>query len=209
MNVNAALEPLLRDIEELVIDPKNARTHGDRNLAIIAESLDRYGQQKPVVYDPASFVVIAGNGMVQAARDRLNWSSIAAIPFDQENAARIRGFAVTDNRSGELSEWDFANLKTDLEFLRSDGIALDLLGWEDHELDIILNARWGAPNQEPLEEGESTTHATSIKVTPEQRDAIESAIRKCRELEGDSEMTEGRAVSIMALFYVEHVAGTL
>ena len=48
-------------IETLVFDPANARKHGEKNLAAIKSSLQRFGQQKPIVVD-ANGVVRAGNG---------------------------------------------------------------------------------------------------------------------------------------------------
>lgn len=55
------LEPLLRPVADLVLDPANARSHDERNLAAIRDSLARFGQQKPIVV-AADGTVLAGNG---------------------------------------------------------------------------------------------------------------------------------------------------
>ena len=64
------------DIDTLVLDPANVRTHPQRNIDAIVGSLQAFGQQKPVVVD-ADNVVRAGNGLVRAAR-LLGWSQVAA-----------------------------------------------------------------------------------------------------------------------------------
>ena len=53
-------------VNELVNDPNNARTHDERNLDAIRASLERFGQQKPIVIN-ADNTVVAGNGTLAAA----------------------------------------------------------------------------------------------------------------------------------------------
>ena len=36
-------------IDDLTLDPANARKHDDKNLKAIAESLKQFGQRKPIV----------------------------------------------------------------------------------------------------------------------------------------------------------------
>lgn len=50
-------KPLLAElvqIDSVRPDHKNARAHNDRNLAVIAASLKRFGQQKPIVVGRAT-----------------------------------------------------------------------------------------------------------------------------------------------------------
>lgn len=76
-HVQASLLKHVRPIDQIVLDPANLRIHGEKSIAAIAASLARFGQQKPVVVDSKG-VVIAGNGLLQAAKS-LGWNSIAAI----------------------------------------------------------------------------------------------------------------------------------
>ncbi len=96
------------DIEHLPIadlspDPANARRHGERNLDQIKASLRRFGQQKPIVVDAAN-VVRAGNGTLAAAR-ALGWATIAAVRSGLAGAD-LSAYAIADNRTAELAEWD-------------------------------------------------------------------------------------------------------
>ncbi len=93
----------LLPITALSEDPANARRHPERNLDQIRASLRRFGQQKPIVVD-ATNVVRAGNGTLAAARS-LGWTTIAAVRSDLPRT-ELTAYAIVDNRSAELAEWD-------------------------------------------------------------------------------------------------------
>lgn len=99
------LQPLAVDVSTISLDPKNARQHGDADLAAIAGSLQKYGQRKPLVVNRTSGVIIAGNGTYTAAVDKLGWSQIAVV-FVDDDANTATGYAIADNRTAELSKWD-------------------------------------------------------------------------------------------------------
>ena len=115
-------------IESLTLDPNNARKHSQRNLDAIGESLTKFGQRKPIVVHKD--VVLAGNGTIEAAK-ALGWKeiSITRCPseWDDETA---KAYALTDNRSSELAEWD--NLILSNQLLDLDGLGWDIeaLGFE-------------------------------------------------------------------------------
>src|SRR6201996_7638855 len=100
------------NIEQLPIntlspDPANARRHPERNLDQIKASLKRFGQQKPIVVD-ATNIVRAGNGTLAAAK-ALGWTTIAAVRSELAKT-ELTAYAIADNRTAELAEWDNAVL---------------------------------------------------------------------------------------------------
>jgi ParB-like chromosome segregation protein Spo0J len=95
-------------VAELVFDPANARQHGEANLLAITGALRQFGQRVPIVVQREGMIVRAGNGRLQAAID-LGWTHIAAVIIDEDNASAI-SFAIADNRTAELAEWDDAVL---------------------------------------------------------------------------------------------------
>jgi ParB family chromosome partitioning protein len=95
-------------IAELHADPANARRHSARNLDAIAASLARFGQQKPIVVNAAN-VVLAGNGTLAAAKS-LGWTHIRAVRTELAGTDAT-AFAIADNRTAELAEWDDDVLK--------------------------------------------------------------------------------------------------
>jgi len=118
-----------RKIAELKNDPANARKHSPRNLKAIRDSLDVFGQQKPIVIDSRG-VVIAGNGTLEAARE-LGWDEIDVAVTDLD-PAHAQAFGIADNRTAELAEWDTDVLGQLLEGMDSN--LADILSIDDLEL---------------------------------------------------------------------------
>jgi ParB-like chromosome segregation protein Spo0J len=90
-------------ISSLSEDPANARRHGKRNLDQVKASLRRFGQQKPIVVD-ATNTVRAGNGTLAAAK-ALGWEMIQIVRSDLPRT-ELTAYAIADNRSAELADWD-------------------------------------------------------------------------------------------------------
>ena len=101
-------------IATLSQDPANARKHDDKNLEAIKASLRRFGQQKPIVVD-SSNVVRAGNGTLAAAT-ALGWDSINVVQTDLQGS-EATAYAIADNRTAELAEWDDSVLAASLSSL--------------------------------------------------------------------------------------------
>jgi len=123
-------------IETLVFDPANARKHGEKNLDAIKSSLQRFGQQKPIVVD-ANGVVRAGNGTLAAAK-ALGWKEIAIVrsPLSGSEAT---AYAIADNRTSELAEWDDDVLSQTLAALQIEDEELALAsGFDAKEIDALL-----------------------------------------------------------------------
>ena len=121
-NIIPALQALAVPIASLHPDPANARKHNDKNLDAIKASLAKFGQRKPVVVQREGMIVRAGNGTLAAAK-ALGWTEVAAVVLDDDNATASQ-FAIADNRTAELAEWDNETLAT----------LLDGMGEQDREL---------------------------------------------------------------------------
>lgn len=116
-------------IEDLQIDPNNARVHSEKSLKALSVSLDRFGQRKPVVI-ASDNLVVAGNGTVMAALD-LGWEKVEAVRVpDDWDADKIKAFALADNRVAELSEWNRDILAEQLLELEEADFSPELLGFE-------------------------------------------------------------------------------
>jgi ParB-like chromosome segregation protein Spo0J len=112
------LRPLALPIGELKQDLRNARTHDERNLQAIVRSLQQFGQLKPVVVNRATGIIEAGNATFEAA-GRLGWTHLAAVRV-KHNPAAAHGFAIADNRTAELADWDDAVLEDLLSRLQDE-----------------------------------------------------------------------------------------
>ena len=132
------LRPLAVEVGALTPDPANARLHGARNLAALQASLRRYGQRKPVVVRREGMIVTAGNGTLEAAK-ALGWTHVAAVLVD-DDATTATGYAIADNRTAELAEWDGAVLAQLLGALQADEVPLEEVGFSDLELAALIPA---------------------------------------------------------------------
>ena len=116
-------------VNSLLPDPQNARKHDANHVAILAESLKKFGQRKPIVVDVIGKVV-AGNGTLQAAK-QLGWTTIDVVRLPGEWTEDMkRAYALADNRIAELSEWD-------TEVLNAQILELDANGWELQDFGFV------------------------------------------------------------------------
>lgn len=135
-NIVEALQPLSVDIDAISVDEKNARTHPAENLGALKRSLTYYGQRKPVVVRLDDRVIEAGNGMWEAAKE-LGWDKIAAVMVE-DDPTNASGFAIMDNQSALLSEWDFPMLKDLLENLDTGAFDMDLTGFSSEAIEDLM-----------------------------------------------------------------------
>jgi ParB-like chromosome segregation protein Spo0J len=119
-------------IDQLTRDAENARRHDRRNLEAIKASLRRFGQTRPLVVTKDG-LVIAGNGTLTAALE-LGWTEleVTRVPFRTPDEARA--YALADNRTGELAQWNAPVLLEALDSLAAEGWSLDEVGFAPQDL---------------------------------------------------------------------------
>jgi len=126
-------------LDTLTLDPFNLRTHNEKNLEAIQQSLAAFGQQVPLVVD-ARNIVLKGNGSLICMR-RLGWKECAIHRTTLEGAQSVH-FAIADNRTAELAGWNFEQLtmkiKTDEEFTDH----LLKYGWTDADVAPLRLVDW-------------------------------------------------------------------
>lgn len=121
-----------KPIKELKQDEDNARKHDERNLKAIEESLEEFGQQKPIVVNKEG-IVIAGNGTLEAAK-RIGWETIQVVKTELEGH-HLKAYAIADNRSAEIARWDDEVLARTMEELANQDEDLALsLGFDEAEI---------------------------------------------------------------------------
>lgn len=127
-------------IDSVLLDPANVRQHPQRNIDAIRSSLARFGQQKPIVVD-GDGIVRAGNGTLEAAR-QLGWSEIDVVRTPLRGA-EAAAFAIADNRTSDLSEFDYAALDKQVHALLEDAeakIELADIGFTEAEMAALLKS---------------------------------------------------------------------
>lgn len=130
-NIHPDLAPLARPIHDLTPYPGNAKLH---DLAVIRESLERYGQWRAAVVQEGTGFVVAGNGMLAAALE-LGWDTLAAVTVTVDDDT-ARDMLLMDNRSAERGGgYDDDALLELLDAAAAGGRSLAGTGWdaEEHE----------------------------------------------------------------------------
>lgn len=178
MNVHPDLMPLVRPLDELTPDPRNARTHDERNVDAIAASYRDHGQRKPIVAQrkpDGRLVVRAGNGQLEAAR-KLGWDGIAVVVVDESDKDAL-AFALRDNRTAELATWDLEALGSSLRDATDVGWDVGDLGWEPFEAEPLMHADWTpAPPVEAEESFVLPDRRVSLMFTREQWEELKSLL---------------------------------
>jgi site-specific DNA-methyltransferase (adenine-specific) len=98
-------------------------------------------------------VIVAGNGTVEAAKD-LGWSEILIVrtPIDW-TPEQVKAYALADNRTAELAEWDAKVLAEQL-------VELDAEGWDVAEFGFDpINPPTDSEDDEPLSFDEAQSRA--------------------------------------------------
>jgi hypothetical protein len=132
-------------------DPQNARRRTERSSHMIRSSLEQFGPLRSLVgqrLPDGRIIIRAGNGTLEEAGqigiDKIRIverrpDELVVVVADDLDDAQWKSYAIADNRSSDLSEWD-----TDvLQELFEEGVGVD-----DWFLEEEI-AGWDAPDVEP------------------------------------------------------------
>lgn len=115
---------------------KNPRVN-DHAVDSVAASIQRFGWGSPLIVRAADSVVIAGHTRLKAARKLgLDKVLVRYLDLDPAEAAAL---ALADNKLGELADWSDDDLRNILMELDADEVNLDGLGWDDEQLNALLD----------------------------------------------------------------------
>ena len=108
-----------RPIASLIPYARNARTHSEAQVALIAGSIREYGFTNPVLVDGENGI-IAGHGRVLAAR-KLGLASVPVIELGHLSESQKRAYVLADNRLALQAGWDKELLALEAADLARDG----------------------------------------------------------------------------------------
>lgn len=172
--IHPQLRPLAVTLDTLTLDPKNARKHDERNLGVIRKSLEKFGMRGTIVVQKSgdTLVVRSGNGRVTAAR-QLRWTHLPALIYEEDDNESV-AYAIADNQSSDLSEWDFETLESLVGELRSDDFDLDSLGFSPEELIGFVSSSETLEFEEEPEEPEIAPNPPSYEEDDELPEEVEA-----------------------------------
>ena len=123
-------------LERLIPYARNARTHSDKQVAQIAASIHEFGFNNPVLADAAGGI-IAGHGRVLAAR-KLGYTDVPVIVLAHLTENQKRAFILADNKLALNAGWDPEMLQLELEALAAQNFSVELTGFDEQELEELL-----------------------------------------------------------------------
>jgi len=129
-----------RPVSELKPSPSNARTHSEKQIGQIADSIRSFRFNNPVLIDGEGYI-IAGHGRVRAAA-MLGMETVPTLLLDHLSEAQKRAYILADNRLAELAGWDKEILAIELQNLLDTDIDFEItdIGFETAEIDLILGS---------------------------------------------------------------------
>lgn len=127
----------------------------DHAVDAVVESIRSFGFNVPILCDQ-NLTIIAGHTRWKAAQ-KLGLEKVPVIIIEMTDTKR-RAFAIADNKTTEIADWDFSKLRDVLEELRSEDIDIRSMGFSDEELRrFILNEDEG---ENTLPEANETSSIT-------------------------------------------------
>jgi ParB-like chromosome segregation protein Spo0J len=123
-------------VDALKPNARNARTHSQKQIRQIADSITAFGFLVPILVDEGR-VVIAGHGRYAAAK-LLGLKQVPAIEVRDLSEAKRRALALADNKIAENGGWDRELLSAELpelaELLVVEGLDISITGFAPVEI---------------------------------------------------------------------------
>ena len=145
----------IADINSIKPYENNPRKLSEQAIEKVAMSLKEYGFRQPIVVDKDR-VIVAGHTRFRASK-KLGLKQVPVSIIDNLTPEQINAYRIADNRTAEESEWDNELLKMEIKELEAKDFKLDLLGFNDEQLNNIL-----------FEEKQGLTDEDEVPETPEE-----------------------------------------
>lgn len=147
-------------VEDLKPNPRNPNTHPARQIELLGKNIRYFGWRHPITVSKRSGLIVAGHGRLAAAKHL----GLQLVPVDYQDFASDNdemAVLVADNRLAELASIDLNSLESVVNDLKVDGFDTLLTGFEDADLDSLLNPENAEPDdtlseEEDLEKGDVT-----------------------------------------------------
>jgi hypothetical protein len=127
-------------IESVKTNPRNAKRHPARQIALIAENIKKFGFNHPVLIDE-DYRLLGGHARIAAAH-LLTLKEVPVLRLANLSPQEKRAVALADNKLSELGHWDVEMLRLELQELTIDVPELvfdySITGFDTGEIDQIL-----------------------------------------------------------------------
>lgn len=121
-------------IKQLKPYENNARTHSEKQIEKIANSIKEFGFINPVLIG-SDYGVIAGHGRIEGAK-KLGMVDVPCLFIEDLTEEQKRAYIIADNKLALDAGWDYDLLKLELEELNDLDFDISLTGFD---MDIIFD----------------------------------------------------------------------
>lgn len=126
----------LVDINLIALKLKSLRKHSKKQLQKLKNAIIKVGYVNPILLDE-KHNIIAGELRLLAAKE-LGFTQIPAIILENLTPEEADAIRILDNRIAEDGEWNFGNLKEEIEKLMKFDITFEDLGFDTVDYDEIF-----------------------------------------------------------------------
>lgn len=95
----------------------------------VANSIKEFGFEQPIVVDKNNTVIV-GHTRLLAAK-KLKLKQVPIVVADKLTPEQVTAYRLADNKTGELSDWDYTALEHELDNVT--GLDMTSFGFEDSE----------------------------------------------------------------------------
>jgi ParB-like chromosome segregation protein Spo0J len=134
-------------VDKLIPYAKNSRTHSDQQVAQIAASIKEFGFRNPILVDGVG--IIAGHGRLLAAQ-KLGLDKIPTIDCSDMSATQKKAYIIADNKLAMNAGWDNDLLKLEITDLQDENFDINLLGFDNSELNFTAEIDYGILDDEDV-----------------------------------------------------------
>jgi DNA modification methylase len=121
------------DIDSVIVNPRNANLHSEKQLEMLAKIIKHSGFRQPLIVSNRSKFLICGHGRLAAAKI-LGMKEIPVMFQDFDSEASEFQAMIADNKIAELAEHDELKMIEGIKDLKLDEMDFELLGLEDFEI---------------------------------------------------------------------------
>lgn len=147
-------------IDELKPYERNNKKHVDYDIDEIAKSVEKYGFNDPIGIWKDN-IIIEGHGRLEACK-KLGITEVPCVRLDHLTDKQRREYAIMHNKTSELAEYDFDNLKLEIDDLDLSDFNIDFV-IDDEEViennideeDIFYTEKTDIPQYKPMGENVS------------------------------------------------------
>lgn len=133
--MNEVSKIVMLAVDELKPYERNARKHGEEDVAAIAKSIETFGFNDPIGVWGKDNLIVEGHGRLMAAKS-LGMEKVPCIRLDHLSDEERRAYALAHNRTAELSQWDDELVDSELGDLKALGFDIDLTGFSIDDIVI-------------------------------------------------------------------------